>query len=266
MFAKNKVWDQINSVLYDLTNLEINTIIKEDMTASKASDSPRVLLNEIAAKYSQKLKDLGDKYKTEINTWEKTCKNLRKREGEEKKDDEGSGYYSFRKLSDWANAAFNLLNGNRGQISAEKEEIDSDLMLLQRIITLSDNLRDILKSYGEDQKGSEYNFDKKEAIGNFRQLKYNDPKRNKYELHLDLRERMVIKKAHDLGTERIVLQTIIGLDGDVTTRISKSFAEHPVTFINDLHQEGITISVNYWKTLVTILSEFGSSLVKLLVK
>jgi len=146
-------------------------------------------------------------------------------------------------------------------VGFEKEEIDSDLMLLKRIETISGDLRAILKTYGEHEKKEDFNFDKKETITKFRGMRAEEAQH--YELKPDLRQRMAIRKAHDLGTESIVLQTIIGMDGDITTRISKSFARQPVPFINELHHEAITISVNYWKTLVTILTEFGSNLIKL---
>jgi len=55
---------------------------------------------------------------------------------------------------------------------------------------------------------------------------------------------MVIKKANDIGTDKVVLQTMIGMDGDVTTRIEKAFADKPVTFINEMHQQALGIPLD----------------------
>jgi len=75
---------------------------------------------------------------------------------------------------------------------------------------------------------------------------------------------LVIKKANDIGTEKVVLQTVIGMDGDVTTRISKAFADQPVTFINTIHQDAIGISVDFWKTLINVVVKLGTHIIGLL--
>ncbi|NOY95354.1 MAG: hypothetical protein GXO81_03045 [Chlorobi bacterium] len=255
---KRKIWDQVGSALYDLTHLEINTIIKEDMTTSKASNSPRILLHEIAKKYSFKLTELGEKYANHLAEGShKNKPNLFRGRIE----NEGSGYKSFRELSSRAKDAYQLLKDNKSTISLNEEEIDSDMMMLQRIEMISDDLRNLLKSFGEHKPGKDFDFDNKDTISKFRAEKGSSAE--KHELDVDLRQLMVIRKAHDVGTERVVLQTIIGMDGDVTTRVSKSFAYNPVTFINEMHERSVTISINYWKALVKIISEFGQSLLKI---
>ena len=63
MFGKaKKLEEKVSSTLYDLTHLEINTIIKDEMVASKAPSSPRLMLHSIATKYHEKLVALGIKY------------------------------------------------------------------------------------------------------------------------------------------------------------------------------------------------------------
>ena len=51
------------------------------------------------------------------------------------------------------------------------------------------------------------------------------------------------------------------MDGDVTTRISKSFAEQPIPFINNLHNDGIKISVDFWKTLINVVVQLGTQII-----
>ena len=77
---------------------------------------------------------------------------------------------------------------------------------------------------------------------------------------LNLEEVLSLKKMYDLGNEKIVTQTMIGLDGDITTRISKNFANNPINFINEIHQQAITLSVDYWTSLIDIFSNFISKL------
>ena len=115
---------------------------------------------------------------------------------------------------------------------------------------------DTVKGIPVDGKDT-YLFDLEITISNFRTMRSEDA--DKLELDLDLRQLMVIKKANDIGTEKVILQTVIGMDGDVTTRISKAFANQPVTFINDMHHEAIGISVDFWKSLITVVVELGKN-------
>ena len=54
--------DKLKQGWFDLTHLEINTIVKSDMTASKIISSPRMLVHEIAVTYHKELEFLGKKY------------------------------------------------------------------------------------------------------------------------------------------------------------------------------------------------------------
>lgn len=57
------------------------------------------------------------------------------------------------------------------------------------------------------------------------------------DLDLTAEQVALIHKAWDVGTERIVLQTVIQIDGDVTTRISKRFAKNPDNTILQIHND-----------------------------
>ncbi len=58
----SKLEEIISSTIYDLTHLEINTIIKDEMSASKAPASPRMILQDLSRKFHLKLIGLGEKY------------------------------------------------------------------------------------------------------------------------------------------------------------------------------------------------------------
>lgn len=75
-------------------------------------------------------------------------------------------------------------------------------------------------------------------------------------LNLDLRDRMMLRKAIDIGVEKIVMQTRIGIDGDITTRISQEFSEKPVQFVLDMHNTSIQMSVNFWEKIFEALVSF----------
>lgn len=285
---KNKSREDVTgSTLFDLTHLEINTIIKDDMTASKASSSARLLLHNIAGTYDSKLIALGEKYAAvlspEVVTITRNSQTIPaawvkrlEKEGMDAPDYEtlfrgtrvyeGSGYHSFRELSYRAEKAFELLKEQKSDItSLPASEIGSDMMMLKRIQSISDNLRNIMVKSGdvpESGKTEIYDFDDVEKVRQFMYMPVD--KAQKLELKIDLRQLMVIKKANDIGTEQVVMQTIIGMDGDITTRISRHFAELPISFVNDLHKDAIIISVDYWKFLINIVVDLGKSIAKFL--
>ena len=277
----SKVKDKISTTLFDLTHLEINTIIKDEMSASKAPSSPRLLLHNLAVKYDLKLKNLGDIY-SDVDTFEGTGKMLFN--GVTKMA--GSGVRSFLELRDRARTFHEkilenelLLLSNADENKLNKEIIDADIKMLQRIEAISNDIKNILSVKGvlPDSNGtlsskgflrsSKSNrnktveildFDDKETISKFKIM--TEQEAEQQELNLDLRQLMVIKKANDIGTEKVMLQTIIGIDGDVTTRISKSFANQPVNFINNMHHDATIISVKFWENLVNVVVKLGESI------
>lgn len=277
----SKVKDKISTTLFDLTHLEINTIIKDEMSASKAPSSPRLLLHNLAVKYDLKLKNLGDIY-SDVDTFEGTGKILFN--GVTKMA--GSGVKSFLELRDRARTFHEkileneiLLISKADENKLNKEIIDADIKMLQRIEAISNDIKNILSVKGvlPDSNGtlsskgflrsSKSNrnktveildFDDKETISKFKIM--TEQEAEQQELNLDLRQLMVIKKANDIGTEKVMLQTIIGIDGDVTTRISKSFANQPVNFINNMHHDATIISVKFWENLVNVVVKLGESI------
>ena len=315
---KESLGEFIKATLFDLTHLEINTIIKDEMTASKAPSSPRLILDHLAANYDRKLILLGERYAKYLNP--EIVRKYRKPEviSREQLADgtivehparpdyetlfrgikiyEGCGYESFHELSHRATDAYNLLKNSReSEISQlTKDEITADMMMLSRIQTISNDVRRILKTVGEapdeaalnvheeeqklhiDNRGKihlkkqtplkpakkgELNFDNKEDVETFRNSTEKVAREN--ELVLDLRQLMVIKKANDIGTEKVVMQTLIGMDGDITTRISRDFADNPVPYINELHKDAINLSVDYWKSLIKIVVDLGKSILSI---
>jgi hypothetical protein len=63
-------------------------------------------------------------------------------------------------------------------------------------------------------------------------------------------EIVTIRKVWELGTETIVSQTVVQLDGDVVTRINEAspFADDQV--LRDFHREGVATALSHWNALV----------------
>jgi hypothetical protein len=70
-----------------------------------------------------------------------------------------------------------------------------------------------------------------------------------------------VRKIWEIGTERIVAQTCIQVDGDVLTRISPALLEQQNQVIRDLildaHRESIDTSLSTWKHLVEVAQQLS---------
>ena len=263
----------VRTTIYDLTHLEINTIVKDEMNASKAPDNAWLLLNSIAAKFHKKLKDYGNKYQEEIEGKVSLDNEINYFRGEVVYG--GCSYLSFIELIERAKSAITTIREHKSQsVNLGEDEVNADIKMLERIITISKDLRNILQTKEKQrlQRGDEkpprpappgeLDFDIYDNVKKFRTMTAREAE--KYDLDLDLRQMMVIQKANDVGTERVVLQTIIGLDGDVTTRISQSFVNDPVPFVLDMHQNATSTSVEFWNNLVNIVVDFGKQLLRVI--
>lgn len=82
------------------------------------------------------------------------------------------------------------------------------------------------------------------------------------EFRLDLRDRMMLRKSIDIGVEHIIMQTRIGIDGDITTRVAQSFADEPIQFVLNMHNTSIEISVNFWNKIFDTLVSFFQLFIK----
>lgn len=58
------------------------------------------------------------------------------------------------------------------------------------------------------------------------------------------------------------MQTIINIDGDVTTRIAREFAEKPNQTILDMHNESINISIKFWENLINTIKSIAGQTFK----
>ncbi|MGH9277665.1 MAG: hypothetical protein ACRD12_06105 [Acidimicrobiales bacterium] len=69
-------------------------------------------------------------------------------------------------------------------------------------------------------------------------------------------EIIVIRKAWDVGTETVMMQTVAQLDGDVITRIQRGRESAANQAIHELHQEAVASALAHWQFLVRTVSEF----------
>lgn len=249
----------------DLLTLEINTIIKEDMSAIKMSPSRRQALHELSRGYHLKLKEL--KVRDPIY-WQY------------------AGMRSFGELRDRAKHGIQEYEKKERDAPEEKkEEFREKIRMLERIQDQSSNMVDVFyelresvqdrmkrkedgyRDVPEPKKREVLEREQKEgklepaAAHTDSQMWNNDIERKQMNAldDLDLAAEQVtrIRKAWEIGTERIILQTVIQIDGDVTTRLSERFAKKPDHTLLRIHNDSIETSTRFWSNLVKTLANIA---------
>ena len=262
--AKN-LWSKIKNTANDLTTLEINTIIKSDMVCLKMPENDLLALYRISKTYHSKLVELGNKYWDEIAGKQLNDELLIRNDdqnffrGEEKF--KLAGFDSFRELRERAKESITKIlkiQEKMDNISLSEDEIRLDSMILTRIEMQSYEICNILRKSSDELKKKERSITDNKGTEEERKKSLEEYFDIKFEL--DFRNRQVIQKALDLGVEKVVMQTRIGMDGDITTRISEKFAKEPKQFILQIHNESIDMSVNFWQTLFDALVKFGNTI------
>lgn len=246
----------------DLTHLEINTIIKTNMVAGTMPRNLRKALWDLAVKYDNALNDFGDKYKEYLD----------------KVDPDTLNQYNTVTSSPWRFAgrwSFSIVR-KRAKIMSEMmreileknlyakpEELEKDIMVVNRKRIFCNEIVNIFETIAmrkgvTPQKPTTVNAE----TGDMTSVAWNNDVHLhqilgiKEDLGIQASERLVIKKAYDLGSEEIVMQTIIAIDGDVTNRVMKDFANNPNQAVMSIHNKGVQDSVGFWKSLVEIVSSW----------
>ncbi len=230
---KKQLKDQFKNFFDDLLKLEINTIVKDCITGNKMSGA-RLGLIKIAKKYNRKLGLLDPDLKL----------------GDEVLIGSPESYKEiYKKVTKKINSYKELKNPT--------EDDNANMWLLYRI---KDTSKKILKMFCDLRKRAPAIFEKIEDDKSF----WNEDQNNR-EIRLDFTtdELVIIRKAWELGTEEIAIQTVIQLDGDVTTRIQTKYAKKMYSGLNEVHNQGVATSIKFWKTLVGLVKDLVGSIFKL---
>jgi len=254
--------DGLKGLVDDLTHLEINTIIKDNMVASTMPRNIRKALWDLAAGYDKALTDYRDKYKEYLD---KVNPETLKLYNEYSADPwKFAGRWSFSVLMKRASALSDIMREIlEDDLYAKPEVLEQDITVVNRKRIFSNELVNIFEGMAANQNVSP----SKPAYvdpntGDLDSVAWNNDIHLKsmtgitQELPITASDRLVIKKAFDLGSESIVMQTIIAIDGDVTNRIMKAFALNPNQAVIQIHDSGVKDSVGFWKSLVDIVSSW----------
>jgi hypothetical protein len=72
-------------------------------------------------------------------------------------------------------------------------------------------------------------------------------------------ELVQLRKVWEIGTEEVILQTVLWIDGDATQRIHPAYADKAYEQLLNLHAASVNASLNYWKSLGDMVVSFFRS-------
>jgi hypothetical protein len=74
----------------------------------------------------------------------------------------------------------------------------------------------------------------------------------------------MVCKMWEVGVEKVVMQSVIQLDGDVITRIQRRYAEQDQRHVFEFHKMSVDLSVRFWGVMANTVAVFLGSLVGIL--
>ncbi|GAA4828040.1 hypothetical protein [Algivirga pacifica] len=262
----------------ELLNLEVNTIVKENTTGAKMPTNRRVALLEIANEYRHTLVAYGLCAYANGNPAPKGS------DGREKKllRWQGAGEYSFKEIKHAATAGKNYYEEIVLTLSEQKDQdaLNKRIKILQRIEAQSAAMIGIFKS-----RRLRYNVGPDTLEDGLRDIPMvemagsplapipsqlpsyiwnNDLTLKDVNLVEDLEltpdNLTVIRKAWELGTQQVLLQTIVQIDGDVTNYLTNHFINLPPEIRKialEMHTDSTTAATKHWSELFKTVSQLA---------
>jgi len=229
MAKLKKVKQQLADIGTDLFNLEINTILKKNINANKMP-SPRHALIDIGKTYSRKLIAWG----------------LEAELGETGHPGSQARFAKIKTVATTYRAKLAAKTGEPDQATQEA------MVLLDRIVSKCGRILGMMKAWQQRNLiGWDNDFSRDDVDA-------------RAELDLETKERVLLRKIWELGTEEVVMQTVVQLDGDVVTRINPNFTDQRYQGLQAVHHQGTQISMKMWRELVSVLMQFVEKGLKLL--
>lgn len=235
MFNKKLSKEQSNTwlgdVFDDLTHLEINTIVKDSITA------------EISPEFEDLVTRLLDRYKARL------VKIIHKHglDPQLKYEDPSS----FKQLDSNLDATIAYMN-DHSELRIDEHDY-SILLRINRFLNYLKKSEVEVNSLKKGKKPQElYKM-------NFREHRTSDfDFRN-----INPRVKAKFRRMYDMNAEKVIMQTRFGIDGDVTSRISSAFSKaDQQEMLLKIHEQHTSLSLSYWKELVSTVTSIVGQVFK----
>lgn len=216
---KNK-W--LSDVFDDLTYLEINTIVKDSISA------------EIAPEFEDLVTKLLDRYKLRLHKIileHNLSPDLSHAEPK-----------SFEQLDANLDATLSHM--------AQESDLridDHDYSILLRINRFLNYLKKSLTEVKPKVTGL--------TKQNLYQMDFEVNDTTKFDFrNINPRIKARFRRMYDMNAEKVVMQTRFGIDGDVTSRIAAEFTQMDHQMLLKIHEQHTNLSLTYWKEMVSTVT------------
>ena len=241
----------LTGVARSLLNIEVNTIVRDSMTAEQMPVLPHALL-DIANEYARTLCNLGVDLVPFFAAPMEQVPNLVVGWSDAQgfaTDDLVIALDTFDRLR-WAAKQANADRSMRGaRIPATKR------VILDRICNNCDTIKEFFKHSGSD-------------MARFINLRRSDLvamtiDRRSYHVAPD--DLVALQKIWDIGVEEVVAQTVVFMTGDITTRVQEAFRQPGSETLFAIHRQSIDVSVACWHYLLDVVREIAGTAVRSLL-
>jgi hypothetical protein len=230
-----------------LLNIEVNTIVRDTMTAELAPPAPHAIL-DIAGEYALELTgigvDLGSFFakgaepETVAVAWVADP------------DFDSALLTVSVETFDALRWAAKKANANRGP---KADRIDSyHWGILQRICNNGDTVKEILKRLIDTELKAYKGLNRAALVGMPIQKK---------DYALPVEDLLSLQKIWDVGTEIIVAQTVVHITGDVMTRVQDQLRTPQGQALFGIHQQSVDVSVSSWRFLLDAIGQIAGKVV-----
>ncbi len=261
----------------DLLALEVNTIVKTNMTGSKTTNRRRILI-ELADDYRDKVME----YKMKV----------RKADIPLDLDPDDNVIFRWKTGGQWAYQEIDEHSRTIRKILVEYCDALEDGPVSRQLFVQIRMLDRIIKNAGQIVEMFEYQKDAQkdklgtdiyktepptivfdpndedaahpshmESRGWNNDVTFLDAGRSDVDdLTLDPAEISFLRKISDIGTAQIMMQTVIQVDGDITSYISRTYLNQPEILQKKLlgmHNEAIKTSTGFWTNLFETISKLA---------
>lgn len=274
----------------DLLTLEVNTIVKENTTNSSMPSTRRMALLDIARRYRSRMVEYG------------ICKRADGKPVPEPPHGysplmilrwDFAGEFSFNEIRRVARYGVQIFNRKLKEMDDEevddekrRKKLEERVAMLTRIERQSSNLIGMFKTrrrtYQLAEKSGKEGF---EGHDNFMTPSAEEVSEvdafpsqmgshvwnndlsvadiNEVEdLELAPEQTTLIRKTWEIGTQKVLLQTVIQIDGDITCYMTNKFMQYPDgarQMLMDVHNNSIHSATSFWKSLFMTVANLAGS-------
>ncbi len=242
----------LTAVARSLLNIEVNTIVRDAMTGEPMPPVPHALL-DIAGEYADELGALG------VNL----AQYFKADAGDPEKVNPGWVTYPA-SVSDQITVSAQVFDRLRWAAKWASDAADrrskplpqTESVLLGRIVNNADAIKEMFKRFDAGFNAQFLNKTRADLVAM-------TIRPGSYAVSPD--DLIVLQKVWDIGLEQIVVQTIVHVTGDVTTRVQDTLRSKGSDALFAIHRQSIDLSVARWKDLLDAVREIAGTAVGVLL-